>query len=100
MVHHPRHISDVLTEFMVRYGYTRQRWAGILEEAWREAAGPGFTSATQVGRLRRGVLEILVASSPLLQELTFQKADLLQRLRQLLPDQPIHDLRFRLARIG
>jgi len=100
MANNPRHISDVLTEFMVRYGYTRQRWAGALEEAWTEAAGPGLSSATRVGRLHRGVLEILVASSPLLQELTFQKTELLHRLRHLLPDQPIQDLRFRLGRIG
>jgi len=100
MVNNPRHISDVLTEFMVRYGYTRQQWAGALEEAWRKVAGPAFTSNTRIGRLRGGVLEILVGSSPVLQELTFQKTELLHRLRQFLPDQPIHDLRFRLGRIS
>ncbi len=99
MGHHPWHISDVLTELMVRCGYTRRQWAAALEKAWCEAAGSRVASATRIGCIRRGVLEILVGSSPLLQELAFQKLDLLQRLHQLLPDQPIHDLHFRLGRI-
>ncbi|MCS7305565.1 MAG: DUF721 domain-containing protein [Thermoguttaceae bacterium] len=100
MVQNPRHVSDILTELMVRGGYFRRQWAMVLEEAWCRAVGPDLASVTRIGRLRRGVLEILVGSSPVLQELTFGKAELLSRLRQLLPDEPIHDLRFRLGRIG
>lgn len=100
MVHNPRHISEVLTELMVRQGYSRQQWSAALEEAWKQAVGPAFASMTQVGRICRGVLEVVVGHSTLVQELNFQKEDLLQTLSCLLPDQPIRDLRFRLGRIG
>jgi len=96
----PWHISDVLVELMARYDYTRQQWTATLEKAWKEAVGPTFASATRIGRLRRGVLEVVVKHSALVQELAFQKEDLLQTLQHLLPDQPIHDLRFRLGPVG
>jgi hypothetical protein len=52
---------------------------------------------TRLGSLRRGVLEILVANSVLLQELAgFQKQRLLQELRERLDSPQINDLRFRL----
>ena len=37
---------------------------------------------TRPGNIRRGVLEVFVANSTLLQELAFQKTQLLERLRQ------------------
>ena len=51
---------------------------------------------TRVAGLRRGVLEVEVANSALLQELAqFHKRRLLEALRQMLPGTPLHDLRFR-----
>ena len=51
------------------------------------------------GGIRRGALEVYVANSTLMQELTFQKPDLLEKLRQLLPDEKIANLRFRVGAI-
>jgi hypothetical protein len=57
-----------------------------LERSWREAAGEQLYRRTQLGRLRRGVLEILVDNAALLQELEgFRKSELLERLQQLQP---------------
>ncbi len=96
----PRHIADVLTELMTRYGYARQQFSAALEEAWNQAVGPMLAPTTRPGRIRRGVLEVVVAHSAMVQELTFQKETLLSTLNRLLPDQPIQDLRFRLGRIS
>ncbi len=52
---------------------------------------------THPGRLRRGVLEITVANSMTIQELTFQKQDVLKKLQAELPDAKIRDLRFRVG---
>jgi hypothetical protein len=54
---------------------------------------------TQAGLIKRGALEVTVANSMLVQELGYRKAELLATLGQLLPDQTIRDLRFRVGNI-
>ena len=49
--------------------------------------------------MRRGTLEVIVANSTLVQELGFQKNALLQSLAELLPDEGIENLRFRVGSI-
>jgi predicted nucleic acid-binding Zn ribbon protein len=93
-------MADVLSELMARRGYARIRAAAAYEQAWHDVAGNLLAQYTRVGTLRRGALEIIVANSTLLQELTFQKADLLKRLAERLPDEGIRDLRLRLGAIA
>ena len=61
------------------------------------AAGGANTRAS--APLRRGTLEVVVANSTLVQELGFQKQDLLKTLAELLPDEGIQNLRFRVGNI-
>jgi predicted nucleic acid-binding Zn ribbon protein len=96
----PTAIGDVLSELMARRGFARVQSSAHYESAWREAAGPVVSQYTRVGQLRRGALEIIVANSTLIQELGFQKSDLLQSLAKLLPDEGIKNLRFRVGRIS
>jgi predicted nucleic acid-binding Zn ribbon protein len=95
----PKAIGDVLSELMARRGYARVQSAAAYDAAWREAAGPLAAKYTRVGQLRRGTLEVVVANSPLLQELGFQKTEILKSLAALLPDEGIEGLRFRLGNI-
>ena len=97
MARGPKPIANILSELMVRQGYTRVQSAGRYASAWREAAGPLAAEHTGVGALRRGVLEVIVANSTLMQELTFQKPTLLEALTETLPSEGIEDLRFRLG---
>jgi len=97
MARGPRRIGEVLPELMARWGYARVQSAEALEAAWREAAGSMMARYTQPGALRRKTLEVVVANSPLMQELTFQKPALLKTLNELLPDEEIKDLRFRVG---
>lgn len=91
----PESISNILSELMARRGYARVQSAQAYEAAWREAAGALAAEYTRVGALRRGRLEVVVANSTLIQELMFQKPDLLKALAELLPDEGIQDIRFR-----
>jgi predicted nucleic acid-binding Zn ribbon protein len=91
----PETIGNILSELMARRGFARVRSAEALETAWRQAAGPLAAQYTRVGELRRGVLEIIVANSTLVQELGYQKTEILAQLRLLLPDEGITCLRFR-----
>jgi hypothetical protein len=54
---------------------------------------------TRAGGMRRGVLEVIVRSSAVLQELSFEKRRLVARLAQLLPLRRIRDVRFRVGEI-
>jgi predicted nucleic acid-binding Zn ribbon protein len=95
----PKPISDILAQLLARRGYARERSTASYTEAWQRAVGEPMGKFTQAGLLRRGALEVIVANSTLVQELGFRKTELLAKLGQLLPDQNIRDLRFRVGSI-
>jgi predicted nucleic acid-binding Zn ribbon protein len=95
----PEAIGNILSELMARRGFAAVQNAAAYATAWREAAGPLVAKHSRVGALRRGSLEVVVAHSALLQDLGFRKAQLLETLARLLPEQGIKNLRFRLGAI-
>lgn len=95
----PHKIADILSDLIAKRGYTRRVTGVSHAEAWRQAAGEQMSQFTRVGPIRRGVLEVTVANSTLVQELTFQKRTILQQLADLLPTEKIADLRCRVGPI-
>ena len=90
-------LGDILSELVARRGLARTRGQEHLEQAWSNAAGQTAARYSRVGGLRRGVLEVLVANSVLLQELAgFQKETLLEKLQTELDSREVRALRFRL----
>jgi len=100
----PEKIGDILGRLFTARGWGRRQGRLKLESAWTEAAaavGPQVAEHTRVGALRRGVLEVVVDSAPLLQELAhYHKRRLLQELRRRLTDTAVTDLRFRAGATG
>ncbi len=94
----PKRINNVLAQVMQRRGYAQVRAGSERDEAWTEAAGE-VASATRVGALRRGILQIEVANSLQMQELTFRKEELIKKLQTALPDAGIKQLKFRVGQI-
>jgi predicted nucleic acid-binding Zn ribbon protein len=97
MARSPEPIGNILAELMARRGYARVQSAVAHADAWRAAAGELAAEYTRIGGLRSGRLEVIVANSTLVQELAFQKPQLLAALAQLLPHEGIKDLRFRVG---
>ena len=95
----PRPAAEVVAEVMNRRGYAQIRTARDHAAAWQEAAGR-FAAVTEPGVIRRGVLEITVADSLTMQEISFDKERLLAAMQQSLPDAGIKQLRFRVGTIG
>ena len=93
----PRHIGDVLSQLIARRGYARVQSASAFAEAWSTAAGQRWAACTRALAVRRGVLEIQVGNSTLAQELGFQKKTLVRRMAELVPDENIRDLKFRVG---
>lgn len=96
----PRAIADIMAQLFARRGYARERATAGYDEAWQAAAGEIIARCTRVGIVRRGSLEVLVANSALMQELTFQKPALLAKLQRLLPDEKLTGLRFKVGPVS
>ncbi len=85
----PRRIDHVIAQLVQKKGYAAVQAATAREQAWQtalEETGLQAATMTRPGSLRRGVLEILVANSLVMQELTFEKERLLTRLQELQPE--------------
>lgn len=92
----PELLGEVLSRLFAARGWGRRQDRIRLEEIWAQIIGPEGAKHTQVGALRRGVLEVIVDNAVLLQEMThFQKRPLLEQLRSKLQGALIADLRFR-----
>ena len=92
----PEALGEILSRLFTARGWGRRQGQLHLEQAWNEVAGPDIAAQTRVNGLRRGVLEILVGNSVLMQELAhYHKRRLLEDLRRRLTNTPLTDLRFR-----
>ena len=96
----PKKIGDVLAQLITARGYGRIQADADFTAAWQKAAGHALARFTRPGRLRRGQLEVTVGNSTILQELTFEKQNILAALQAALPDAKIRDLRFRLGPVS
>lgn len=98
MAHEPQPLSIALAELIALRGFARVRSDDELRTAWKRVAGEELARQTNPQQISRGVLTIAVASAPLLNELvSFQSADLLRRLKELVPHLKIKNLKFRLS---
>ena len=93
----PQRIADTLSTLMARRGYAQLEAAGERDEAWKAAVGQQMAPHSRIGNIRRGVIEVTVCNSAVLQELTFRKTELIKKMATALPDQRICDMRFRIG---
>jgi predicted nucleic acid-binding Zn ribbon protein len=93
----PKPMKSVMSQLLAKRGYAQVQTAAGCEAAWRQAVGEQLAGHTRPGNVRRGVLEILVRNSSVLQELSFLKAKAVKTLTKLIPEQQIKDLRFRVG---
>ena len=96
----PKKVAEVISQVVQRRGYAQVRNLGEWNDAWQVAAGDAFAAVTEVGQLRRGVLEVTAANSLVMQELGFEKERILQELQTARPDAGLKQLRFRVGKIG
>ena len=87
----------MLAQLITARGYGRVQALAELDAAWQAAAGDSLARYSRPGRLQRGILEITVTSSTMMQELCFQKQHILAQLQAKLPDAKIRGLRFRVG---
>ena len=95
----PRKTGDILAALMARKGYAQTQSSSELLDAWDQTVGETWINRTRPGNISRGVLEVVVASAAVHQQLIFRKAQLLSDMQQKLPQNKIKDIRFRTGRV-
>ena len=68
-------------------------------DIWEEVVGPQIAGKTRPEALRNGVLVVSVTSSVWMQELSFMKQKILDRINQTLAPGTIREIRFKLGDI-
>ena len=88
-------VSALVGHALKDLGVPSARIGAAVEAAWAQAASPTWRRVARPARLLGGVLEIVVDSAPLREELAqFHATRLLTVLRQALPDMTLIGLRF------
>jgi hypothetical protein len=90
----PTAIGTLISGLMSRKGYSQ---SAVAVTKVLGSAEP--LKQMRPGDVKRGVFEIHVTHPALVQELSFQQSELLSVLKQLIPDQKIRSLRFRVGTI-
>ena len=95
----PLAIGDLLKDIVKQAGSGKSR--RVFLDALEQALGPELVAHCQVLSSRKGKLVIELDSAPLYAELSgFRREELRTRINQLVPDQPIAELAFRLGGTG
>ncbi len=95
----PKKSADIVAQLLARKGYGQQSAVAELQRIWQNIAADEWRNQTQVGIIRRGVLEIIVGNSMLNQRLEFEKKRLLAELKKHLPQSNLRDIRFRIGNL-
>lgn len=95
----PYHISQIVADLLARTGAARPQATRELESAWRDIVGGALADVSRPVRVFRSRLEVLVAHSTAVQELTFRKSEILQKLNQQWPERRVKDIKFRVGPI-
>lgn len=96
----PKQLGSVLAQVIAKRGYAAVQAGESLQQAWQSAAGEALSVHTRAVGVSRGKLEVLVASSPMMQEIQFQQQQLLNKLRQALPEARLTGLKLRVGRLN
>ena len=93
----PQSIGRIVSRLLSLTGYDREQVADQMLSAWKAALPPTLAAHSRPGLVRRGVLEVFVTHSAIVQELAFLKPAVLASLQKQLPAAGITDFRCRLS---
>lgn len=97
----PQRMGSIITQLIARRGYAQQKTQGDFAKAWESAVTKvGAEGKTRAGRVSRGILEVFVVNSAVMQMLTFHKKALAAEMKAAPGGQSIKDVRFKVGPIG
>ena len=96
----PKKIGDVLAQLITARGYGRIQADANFADAWQAAAGEPSPNTPAPAASAAASSKSPSPTRSIIQELTFQKQQILAELKPQLPDAKIRDLRFRVGSIN
>jgi hypothetical protein len=99
MKEHLKDLKTILGTMLRTMDSPPQREQFRVWDIWEEVVGPQIAGKTRPEALRNGVLVVSVTSSVWMQELSFMKQKILDRINQTLASRTIREIRFKLGDI-
>ena len=95
----PGSIGNAIQRLIRTRGLLERSATDVLNDAWKQAAGPELARHSRAVKIRDGILEVAVTNSAALQEIhSYHQESILNLLQTKLPDSGIRALRCRRAR--
>ncbi len=91
----PKPIKEVLSNFFKGSSFKEINEAINLSAAWKTIVGKTINKNTEIKSFKNGKIFVKTANPIWRNELTFQKEELLERLKKLEPELNIKELEFR-----
>ena len=88
-----QHAGDIVIATLSRLGLTDQARRLAIERVWHAALGPAVATHTEILSFCRGVLLVRIAGSTWLQELSYMKESVIERVNGLLARPEVRELR-------
>jgi hypothetical protein len=89
----------IVNRLLAKRGYAQVEQRDQIQTLWNQVVGPQLARHSRCGRLLRGTMEVFVANSMILSELTFDKVNILSRLQQDPAGKAIQNLKFKLGAV-
>ena len=99
MKEHLKDLKTILGTMLRTIDSPQQREQFRVWDIWEGVVGPQIAGKTRPEALRNGVLVVSVTSSVWMQELSFMKQKILDRINQTLAPGTIREIRFKLGDI-
>ena len=88
-------IGSVVRRLLASSGYAETQGAAQMLEQWQQAVGPELAKLSRPGNVARGILQIHVANSAVMQEVHFRKKQILSKLQKVATTGNITELKIR-----
>lgn len=91
------HISGILSDLLDRHRIEIGREMARINECWEFIVGEAIAKNTKPAAYHKNVLIVNVDSSVWVQQLQFLKADILARMREVLGNTRVDDVKFKVG---
>lgn len=93
-------IGDVVEETVSKLDIAKKMRQYRLWQCWKEIAGPAIYLNARPVRWNRDILVVAVKHASWMQELTYLKAKLIEKIKEKIPEINISDVRFEIGTIA
>jgi hypothetical protein len=88
----PAAVTDLLSTVFQGTPTAQRLKEGVIWQVWQTVVGPQIAARARPAAIRNGVLTVVVASAPWLQQLNFLKSEIQNKLNDALGEQLIKDI--------